>query len=335
MQLCPREIDHLTIVSQAGLLAQRRLARGCRLSQPEATALIAHVVMEKARDGSSVAELMDSCRRLIGLNNVMPGVASLIHEVQVECTFPDGTKLVTVPTPITLDDGDLEEALYGSFLPIPAPDKFTYIKDSNPLNKFSPGHIWVPPQASGIMLNRSKTPVLLSVTNTCDRPIQVGSHYHFIECNPFLQFDRRIAYGRRLNICSGTAIRFEPGESKTVSLVEIGGSKIIRGGNNLVNGQVTEVGNPPQEVLDRISSLGFCNVPESNVQPSEACVMDRMTYAKTFGLTKGDRLRLGDTSLVVEVEADLCAGSEGFGYGNEVKFGGGKGMKRLFVKILF
>ena len=331
MQLSPRELDKLTILSQAGVLAQRRLARGCRLSQPEATALIAHVVMEKARDGaSSVAGLMDSCRRLLGLNNVMPGVAALVNEVQVECTFPDGTKLVTVPSPIVLDDGNLEEALYGSFLPVPAAEKFHGQNDDlDPLEKFGPGYIWVPiDETSGknamLTLNPAKKPVLLSVTNTCDRPIQVGSHYHFIECNPFLSFDRRVAYGRRLNICSGTAIRFEPGETKTVSLVEIGGKRIIHGGNNLADGPVESVGIPSDEIMQRISALGFCHSAEPSSLESEPTLMDRMVYAKTFGPTVGDRIRLGDTALVVEVEADFCCGNDGFGYGDEVKFGGGK-----------
>lgn len=325
MQLSPREIDHLTIVSQAGLLAQRRLARGCRLSQPEASALIAHVVMEKARDGASVAELMDSCRRLLGIQNVMPGVGSLIHDVQVECTFPDGTKLVTVPHPIVLDHGDLEQALFGSFLPVPSPEKFEGQTESvDPMDVISPGHIFVPKDVT-ITLNPLQAPVLLSVTNTCDRPIQVGSHYHFIECNPYLSFDRRIAYGRRLNICSGTAIRFEPGESKTVSLVSIGGSKVIRGGNNIVDGSVEEVGNPPDEIMQRISNLGFCHVAETEgPRVSEKTEMSRMVYAQTFGPTVGDRIRLGDTALIVEVEKDLCARSDGSGYGDEVKFGGGK-----------
>lgn len=366
MQLSPREIDHLTILSNAGLLAQRRLARGCRLSQPEATALIAHVVMEKARDGkSTVAQLMDSCRRLIGIHNVMPAVPHLIHEVQVECTFPDGTKLVTVPTPITLDYGDLAEALYGSFLPVPSNDLFAPSNDTisllstdeindNPFRSFGPGHIWNNPTAEPITLNPSKSPILLSVTNTCDRPIQVGSHYHFIECNPYLSFDRALSYGRRLNICSGTAVRFEPGERKTVSLVEIGGAKVIRGGNNLVDGPVAEVGRPPAYVMDRIEGLGFCHVAENLNTPTgtmtsscEHTKMERSDYAKTFGPTAGDHVRLGDTALVVEVEYDLVAGigvsnsnsdansdsnasnndqgfGDGDGYGDEVKFGGGK-----------
>ena len=102
-----------------------QILSGKRLSYPESVALIAHVVMERARDGdASVAQLMDSSRRLLGIWNVMPEVPALLHDVQVECTFPDGTKLVTVHSPITLDFGDLKSALYGSFLPIPLNDVF-------------------------------------------------------------------------------------------------------------------------------------------------------------------------------------------------------------------
>jgi len=80
------------------------------------------------------------------------------------------------------------------------------------------------------------------VTNLGDRPIQVGSHYHFIETNAALKFDRAEAYGRRLDIPAGTAVRFEPGETKTVRLVEIAGKKVIRGGNNVANGAVSSAG---------------------------------------------------------------------------------------------
>lgn len=194
MKLSPREVDHLTL-SNAGLLAQRRLARGKKLSHPEAVALIAHVVVERARDGDySVAELMDSSRRMLGVNNVMAGVGSMLHDVQVEATFPDGTKLVTVHSPINLDDGELENALYGSFLPVPDASKF-HDKVDNSEAIVIPGYIWTSSDRS-IELNPGKKAVLLQVKNTADRPIQVGSHYHFVECNPFLEFDRSIAYGR-------------------------------------------------------------------------------------------------------------------------------------------
>src|SRR5215510_4406893 len=118
MRLSPREIDKL-ILHNAGFLAQKRLARGVRLNYPEAVALIATQLLEFIRDGRSVAELMDLGRKLLGRNQVMPGVPELVTEVQVEGTFPDGTKLVTVHYPIAAEHGDLNLALYGSFLPVP------------------------------------------------------------------------------------------------------------------------------------------------------------------------------------------------------------------------
>src|SRR6187549_2403041 len=118
MHLSPREIDKL-LLHNAGFLAQKRLARGVRLNHPESVALIAAVVLEFIRDGRSVAGLMDVGRQLLGRRQVMAGVPEMIHEVQVEGTFPDGTKLVTVHQPIAAEDGKLELALYGSFLPVP------------------------------------------------------------------------------------------------------------------------------------------------------------------------------------------------------------------------
>ncbi|TGD74820.1 urease subunit gamma [Mangrovimicrobium sediminis] len=99
MELLPREKDKLLVVT-AALLAERRLARGLKLNYPEAVALLTLEIMEGARDGRSVAELMSYGREILGADQVMPGVAELIHEVQVEATFPDGTKLVTVHSPI-------------------------------------------------------------------------------------------------------------------------------------------------------------------------------------------------------------------------------------------
>ena len=99
MELLPREKDKL-LLSTAGLLAERRKARGLKLNYPEAVAYISLAVLEGARDGQSVAELMGSCRNLLTREDVMDGVPEMIHEVQVEATFPDGTKLVTVHDPI-------------------------------------------------------------------------------------------------------------------------------------------------------------------------------------------------------------------------------------------
>src|SRR6266566_591624 len=118
MHLTPQETDKLTL-HQAGNLAQKRLARGLRLNYPEAVALIATQLLELIRDGQSVAELMDLGRQFLGRADVMEHVPEMIVEVQVEGTFPDGSKLVTVHHPIVAEHGNLELALYGSFLPVP------------------------------------------------------------------------------------------------------------------------------------------------------------------------------------------------------------------------
>lgn len=99
MELLPREKDKLLLFT-AGLVAERRLARGLKLNYPEAMALISCAILEGARDGRTVAELMDYGTTVLSSEQVMDGVAEMIHEVQVEATFPDGTKLVTVHQPI-------------------------------------------------------------------------------------------------------------------------------------------------------------------------------------------------------------------------------------------
>ncbi|MGB1047594.1 MAG: urease subunit gamma [Litorivicinaceae bacterium] len=99
MELTPREKDKLLLYT-AGLVAERRLARGLRLNYPEAVALISLEIMEGARDGRSVAELMQLGRTILTRDQVMDGVAEMVDEVQIEATFPDGTKLVTVHEPI-------------------------------------------------------------------------------------------------------------------------------------------------------------------------------------------------------------------------------------------
>jgi len=232
MHLSPRELDKL-VLHNAGFLAQKRLARGVRLNHPESVALIATVVLELIRDGRSVAELMDVGRRLLGRRQVMAGVPEMVQEVQVEGTFPDGTKLVTVHHPIAAADGDLSLALYGSFLPVPDLSVFG-AAEPEPI----PGSYEVLP--GQITLNEGRDAIELAVTNLGDRPVQVGSHYHFVETNAALRFDRGRAYGRRLDIPAGTAVRFEPGETRTVKLVEIAGNKVIRGGNSLADGSVTD-----------------------------------------------------------------------------------------------
>jgi len=99
MELTPREKDKLLLFT-AALLAERRKARGLKLNYPEAVALISAAIMEGAREGKTVAQLMSEGRTVLGVADVMDGIAEIIHEVQVEATFPDGTKLVTVHNPI-------------------------------------------------------------------------------------------------------------------------------------------------------------------------------------------------------------------------------------------
>lgn len=204
MDLSPREKDKLMIFV-AGYLAERRKARGVKLNYPEAIAYISAAVLEAARDGKSVAELMSYGKELLGTEDVMPGVAELIPEVQVEATFPDGTKLVTVHQPIR---GAESEDIPGAIVTLDG----------------------------DIELNVGRQTVTVTVSNTGDRPIQVGSHYHFYETNEALDFDREKTRGFRLNIAAGTAVRFEPGQEREVELVEYGGGREVYGFNGKVMG---------------------------------------------------------------------------------------------------
>jgi urease subunit gamma/beta len=253
MHLSPREIDKL-LLHQAGCLAQKRLARGLRLNHPEAVALIATQLLEFIREGKSVAELMDTGRRLLGRNQVMAGVPAMIAEVQVEGTFPDGTKLVTVHHPIASENGDLSLALHGSFLPVPELAMFQQV--AGPAD-FEPGACT--PQDGELELNAGRESITLAVTNLGDRPVQVGSHYHFIETNASLSFDRAQAYGKRLDVPAGAAVRFEPGQSKSVRLVDIAGKKVIRGGNNLAGGPVSAAGR--EAAMQRVAKGVFAHKP--------------------------------------------------------------------------
>src|SRR4051812_44978065 len=184
MRLTPHELDKLTL-HQAGVLAQKRLARGLTLNHPESVALIATQILEFIRDGRTVAELMDLGRQFLGRADVMDGVADLVHEVQIEGTFPDGTKLVTVHNPIVAEHGNLELALYGSFLPIPQVRLKADTTGASVVSGFSrtdtPGGILSAP--GQIVANEGRDTKTLDVTNTGDRPVQVGSHYHFVETN--------------------------------------------------------------------------------------------------------------------------------------------------------
>jgi urease subunit gamma/beta len=208
MELTPREKDKLLLFT-AGLLAERRKAKGLKLNYPEAMAYISAAILEGAREGRSVAELMEYGRTLLNGDEVMEGVAEMIHEVQIEATFPDGTKLVTVHEPI---------------LPSATTQATSVI----------PGEV-ITVQGEK-ELNAGRETLILTVANTGDRPIQVGSHYHFAETNPALEFDREKARGFRLDIAAGTAVRFEPGQTREVTLVAYAGERQVYGFNGKVMG---------------------------------------------------------------------------------------------------
>src|SRR3982750_4504793 len=176
MNLTPREKDKL-LIAMAAVVARRRLERGVKLNHPEAIAIISDFIVEGARDGRTVAELMKAGAEVITRAQCMDGIAELIHDVQVEATFPDGTKLVTVHEPIRGSAGRLK-----------------------------PGECTTRP--GDLIMNEGRESLTLTVANSGDRPIQIGSHYHFYEANPALVFDREMARGMRLDIPAGTAVRF-------------------------------------------------------------------------------------------------------------------------------
>ncbi|UOQ53120.1 urease subunit beta [Hymenobacter cellulosivorans] len=234
MHLTPKDLDKL-VLHQAGFVAQKRYARGLLLNYPEALALLATQLLEFIRDGEAVTTLMNKGKLLLGLQDVMPGVAEMIQEVQVEGTFPDGTKLVTVHHPICRETGDPALALYGSGL-----TRTAAVTQPDNLINDTPGEYQL--TEGELILNENRETVEIDVVNLGDRPVQVGSHYPFFETNAALQFDRAAAYGFRLNIPAGTAVRFEPGERKRVTLVALGGERIVYGGNGWIDGRLDEDG---------------------------------------------------------------------------------------------
>ena len=223
MHLTPRETEKL-LLHYAGNVAKERLERGLKLNYPEAIAYISMNLLEMAREGKTVAQLMQLGKQILRADQVMDGVAEMIHEIQLEATFPDGTKLVTVHDPIPCS---------GALIP---------------------GEMLI--EDGTILLNEGRDTVSLEVTNTADRPVQVGSHFHFFEVNRMLSFDRKAAYGMRLDVPAGTAVRFEPGERKTVTLTTIGGSREGYGLNGLVNGKMDDDA-VKQAAFEKATALGM------------------------------------------------------------------------------
>jgi urease subunit gamma/beta len=212
MLLTPTELERLTIFTAAEL-SRRRRAKGLKLNYPESVAIITDEILEGAREGRSVADLIGYGSTILTGEDVLPGIPAMMNIIQVEGVFPDGTKLVTVHEPIR-----------------PAPGSAPDLEH--------PGAIVA--TDGKIELNAGRRTAKLNAANTGDRPIQIGSHYHFFEVNKALEFDRAAAFGMRLDIPAGTAVRFEPGASKEVSLVAFGGQSELTGLNNLTSGKSSD-----------------------------------------------------------------------------------------------
>ncbi|MGP2437541.1 urease subunit gamma [Streptomyces sp. JW3] len=223
MRLTPTERDRLLLFTAAEL-ARARKARGLRLNVPEATALIADAVCEAARDGGRLAEAVERARSVLGPDDVLPGVADVVTEVQVEAVFDDGSRLAVVTAPIGGGAGT-GAAAPGALLP-------------------GPEH--AEPEAA----------VRIPVTNTATVPVSVTSHFHFFEANPRLDFDRERAYGTRLAVPAGSSVRFGPGERVEVGLVPIGGARIAIGFAGLVDGPLDAPG-AKAEALRRAAACGY------------------------------------------------------------------------------
>jgi urease subunit gamma/beta len=200
MHLTPSDVEKL-LLSVAGMVARDRLARGVRLNHPETVALLSTWVVERAREGATVADLMAQGTTVLSPDQVLPEVPGMLTDVQVEATFPDGRKLVTLHHP--LGPGDAASL---------------------------PGAVRAAEGSIELNADRTATErVTLEIVNTGDRPIQIGSHVHLPDVNAALAFDRAAAESFRLDIPSGTSIRFEPGVSRTVAAVALRGERRVPG----------------------------------------------------------------------------------------------------------
>jgi len=211
MLLTPHEQERL-MVAGAAEVARRRRQRGLLLNHPEAVAVLTDWVLEAARDGMSVAQIMSSGCEVLDTSDVMEGVETLIDELQAEATFPDGTKLVTLHAPIQ---------------PAPLPADAGETGRHHGVARLVPGEVLL--GEGDVVLLEGRDVMSIGVLNTGDRPVQVGSHFHFAEANEALQFDRRVAVGRRLAVPAGTSVRFEPGISMHVELVAFAGRGVTAG----------------------------------------------------------------------------------------------------------
>ncbi|MGV9797533.1 urease subunit beta [Mycobacterium sp. NPDC003449] len=204
MNLTPTELERLTVFAAAEL-ARRNLREGILLSHPEAVALLTDVVMLAARKNLAYDEVIDRATSLLEAGQCEPGVPDLVRIVMVDAPFLDGTKLVTLVDPITPGDDHIRPG--------------EVIVGDDPVELFG-----------GVER------ITLTVVNRGDRDIQVRSQSHFFEVNSALEFDRRAAWGHKLDVASGAGVRFEPGIPVEVTLVPMAGDRVIHGFSGRVNG---------------------------------------------------------------------------------------------------
>jgi urease subunit gamma/beta len=219
--LSPSERDRLLLFTAAEL-ARARLRRGLRLNVVEATALVADAACEAARDGQRLAGAIEAGRSVLTPEDLLPGVVRAVPEVRVEAVFDDGTRLAVIRDPFQAGAQDL------------------------------------PPSAPEILAERNPSGITVEVTNTAEVPIGVTSHFHFFEANPRLRFDRAAAYGMHLAIPAGSAVRFEPGVTRAVALVPIGGRRVIIGFAGLVDGPLDAPG-AKEQALERARACGYAD----------------------------------------------------------------------------
>ena len=216
MRLLPREQDRL-LLFLAAELARKRRARGLRLNQAEATALIADAVCEAARDGRPYAAAEAAGYAALGPADVLDGVPELVVRVEVEALFADGSRLVVLHEPLARAEPPRREE---------AP--LTWLDDS----------------------------VALTVINEGEVPVGVTSHFHFFEVNRLLRFERAAAWGMRLAIEAGAKVFFEPGEPRTVFLTRFGGARVVRGHGGLADGPLDTEG-ARERALARARERGY------------------------------------------------------------------------------
>ena len=298
MRLTPTERDRLLIFTAAELARARR-ARGLRLNVPEATALIADTVCEAARDGRRLAEAVEAGRvradrrrraaRRPGHRHRDPGRGGLRRR------HPAGRGR---PTRSAAAARSATEAP-GAALPRPA-------------GIDAAAAAAVPPPAA-----------VLPVVNTGIRADHGHRHFHFFEVNPRLAFDRARAYGLRLAIPAGSSTRFDPGVPVEVALVPIGGARIAIGFSGLVDGPLDAPGarEPPRP--GRATGRGIRDAVRAERRNPAHDALDPRDYIAVHGPRAGDRVRLGDTGLVVEVEADSQQPGDEFlvGFGKTARDG--------------